>query len=61
MAEMYVADDMSPNLYGWVSPKCDHVGVVTVTVVNRPAIKKYQEVIRDRAGDKIAGGKIIKD
>ena len=60
MADMYVDDDMSPDLYGWVSPKCDHVGVVTVTVVNRPAIKQYQKAIHDRAGDKIAGGNIIK-
>merc|ERR1711956_119923 len=35
-------------------------GVGTGTVVNRPAIKQYQKAIRDRAGDKIAGGKIIK-
>jgi len=60
MAEMYVGDDVSPDFYGWVFPKYDHVGVGTGTVVNRPAIKKYQKAIRDRAGDKIAGGKIIK-
>merc|ERR1712054_504599 len=41
-------------------PKYDHVGVGTGTVVNRPAIKQYQQGIRDRAGDKISGGKIIK-
>jgi len=60
MAEMYVGDDVSPDFYGWVFPKYDHVGVGTGTVVNRPAIKDYQKGIRDRAGDKIAGGKIIK-
>jgi len=60
MAEMYVGDDVSPDFYGWVFPKYDHVGVGTGTVVNRPAIKEYQKAIRDRAGDKIAGGKIIK-
>merc|ERR1712115_763866 len=60
MAEMYVGDDVSPDFYGWVFPKYDHVGVGTGTVVNRPAIKKYQKAIRDRAGDKISGGKIIK-
>ena len=43
-----------------VFPKYDHVGVGTGTVVNRPAIKQYQKAIRERAGDKIAGGKIIK-
>jgi len=60
MAEMYVGDDVSPDFYGWVFPKYDHVGVGTGTVINRPAIKEYQKAIRDRAGEKIAGGKIIK-
>merc|ERR1711966_444361 len=48
MAEMYVGDDVSPDFYGWVFPKYDHVGVGTGTVVNRPAIKQYQKAIRDR-------------
>merc|ERR1719463_880958 len=60
MAEMYVGDDVSPDFYGWVFPKYDHVGVGTGTVVNRPGIKEYQKAMRERAGDKIAGGKIIK-
>lgn len=57
---MYVGDDVSPDFYGWVFPKYDHVGVGTGTVLNRPAIKEYQDAIRARAGEKIAGGKIIK-
>jgi len=60
LAEMYVGDDVSPDFYGWVFPKYDHVGVGTGTVINKPAIKKYQDAIRDRAGDKISGGQIIK-
>lgn len=60
LAEMYVGDDVSPDFYAWVFPKHDHVGVGTGTVVNRPAIKKYQQGIRERCKDKIAGGKIIK-
>jgi len=60
LAEMYVGDDVSPDFYGWVFPKYDHVGVGTGTVVNRPAIKEYQTAIRERAGKKIEGGKIIK-
>jgi geranylgeranyl reductase len=60
LAEMYVGDDVSPDFYAWVFPKHDHVGVGTGTVVNRPAIKQYQKAIRDRAGAKIEGGKIIK-
>jgi geranylgeranyl reductase len=60
MAEMYVGDDVSPDFYGWVFPKYDHVGVGTGTVVNRPAIKQYQDATRKRAGDKIKDGKIIR-
>ena len=60
LAEMYVGDDVSPDFYGWVFPKYDHVGVGTGTVINRPGIKDYQKAIRERAGPKIEGGKIIK-
>merc|ERR1719171_3162103 len=47
MAEMYVGDDVSPDFYGWVFPKYDHVGVGTGTVVNRPGIKEYQKAMRE--------------
>ena len=42
MTEMYVGDDVSPDVYGWVFlfPKYDHVGVDTGTVLNRLAIKQ---------------------
>jgi len=60
LAEMYVGDDVSPDFYGWVFPKYDHVGVGTGTVMNRPAIKQYQKAMRDRCAEKIEGGKIIK-
>jgi geranylgeranyl reductase len=60
LAEMYVGDDVSPDFYGWVFPKYDHVGVGTGTVVNRPQIKKYQKAMRERCAEKIEGGKIIK-
>merc|ERR1719389_355842 len=29
LAEMYVGEDVSPDFYGWVFPKYDHVGVGT--------------------------------
>lgn len=29
LAEMYVGDDVSPDFYGWVFPKYDHVAVGT--------------------------------
>jgi geranylgeranyl diphosphate/geranylgeranyl-bacteriochlorophyllide a reductase len=34
--------------------------IIIGTVVNRPAIKKYQKAMRDRCAAKIEGGKIIK-
>ncbi len=43
LAEMYVGDDVSPDFYGWVFPKYDHVAVGTGTVVNKTAIKQYQQ------------------
>ena len=59
-AEMYVGDDVSPYFYGWVFPKYDHVAVGTGTVVNKTAIKQYQQATRDRSKVKTEGGKIIR-
>merc|ERR1719379_1338283 len=60
LAEMYVGDDVSPDFYGWVFPKYDHVAVGTGTVVNKTAIKDYQTATRNRSAPKIEGGSIIK-
>ncbi|KAM7475630.1 hypothetical protein LguiB_022873 [Lonicera macranthoides] len=60
LAEMYVGDDVSPDFYGWVFPKCDHVAVGTGTVTHKGDIKKFQNATRLRAKDKILGGKIIR-
>ncbi|KAK9684547.1 hypothetical protein RND81_10G217400 [Saponaria officinalis] len=60
LAEMYVGDDVSPDFYGWVFPKCDHVAVGTGTVTHKSDIKKFQLATRARAMDKIEGGKIIR-
>ncbi|KAJ4960061.1 hypothetical protein NE237_019971 [Protea cynaroides] len=60
LAEMYVGDDVSPDFYGWVFPKCDHVAVGTGTVTHKGDIKKFQLATRNRAKDKINGGKIIR-
>ena len=60
LAEMYVGDDVSPDFYGWVFPKYDHVAVGTGTVVNKTAIKQYQTAMRNRAEEKCEGGKIIR-
>ncbi|KAL6281330.1 hypothetical protein ACE6H2_018211 [Prunus campanulata] len=60
LAEMYVGDDVSPDFYGWVFPKCDHVAVGTGTVTHKGDIKKFQLATRNRAKDKILGGKILR-
>ena len=60
LAEMYVGEDVSPDFYGWVFPKYDHVGVGTGSVMDKTGIRKYQTAIRARCGPKIEGGKVIK-
>ncbi|GAB2289665.1 hypothetical protein Dimus_023972 [Dionaea muscipula] len=60
LAEMYVGDDVSPDFYGWVFPKSDHVAVGTGTVTHKSDIKKFQLATRNRAMDKIDGGRIIR-
>jgi len=59
-AEMYVGEDVSPDFYAWVFPKCDHVAVGTGTVVDKKGIQKYQQGIRDRAATRIADGEILR-
>ncbi|XVE59746.1 hypothetical protein DITRI_Ditri05aG0072000 [Diplodiscus trichospermus] len=60
LAEMYVGDDVSPDFYAWVFPKCDHVAVGTGTVCAKQDIKLYQRGIKERVRNKINGGKVIK-
>lgn len=60
LAKTYVGDDVSPNFYGWVFPKCDHVAVGTGTVTHKEDIKKFQTTTRQRAQDMILGGRIIR-
>jgi len=59
-AEMYVGEDVSPDFYAWVFPKCDHVAVGTGTVVDKKGIQMYQQGIRDRAQNRIKGGEILR-
>ncbi|KAJ8766779.1 hypothetical protein K2173_008333 [Erythroxylum novogranatense] len=60
LAEMYVGNDVSPDFYAWVFPKCDHVAVGTGTVRGKKDIKLYQRGIRERAKEKIKGGELMK-
>lgn len=60
LAEMYVGNDVSPDFYAWVFPKCDHVAVGTGTVRAKRDIKLYQRGIRERVRQKIKGGRVMK-
>ncbi|KAF5949223.1 hypothetical protein HYC85_015180 [Camellia sinensis] len=60
LAKMYVGDDASPDFYGWVFPKCDHVAVGTGTMTHKGDIKKFQTTTRQHAHDKILGSRIIR-
>ncbi|KAK9734661.1 hypothetical protein RND81_04G155500 [Saponaria officinalis] len=60
LAEMYMGDDVSPDFYGWVFPKCDHVAVGTGTVKSKSDIKKFQQGVLARVGSKIKGGRVFK-
>lgn len=59
-AELYLGDDISPDFYGWIFPKGDHVAVGTGC---RPehANRSYAflEGVKARAGPKLRGGKRI--
>ncbi len=59
-AELYLGDDVSPDFYGWVFPKSDHVAVGTGC---RPehANRSYAflEGVKRRAGAKLGGAKRV--
>ncbi|ABX08934.1 geranylgeranyl reductase [Prochlorococcus marinus] len=61
LAEMYVGTDVSPDFYGWVFPKYDHVAVGTGTMQkNQSLIKSLQEGVRQRAQKRLVNGEVIK-
>ena len=61
LAEMYVGKDVSPDFYGWVFPKYDHVAVGTGTMQkNQSLIKSLQAGVRNRAKKRLVNGEVIK-
>ncbi len=61
LAEMYVGTDVSPDFYGWVFPKYDHVAVGTGTMQkNQSLIKSLQVGVRERAQKRLVNGEVIK-
>ena len=60
-AEMYVGTDVSPDFYGWVFPKYDHVAAGTGTMKqNGGLIKSLQFGVRERAKKRLVNGEVIK-
>jgi len=60
-AEMYVGTDVSPDFYGWVFPKYDHVAAGTGTMKqNGSLIKSLQIGVRERAKRRLINGEVIK-
>jgi geranylgeranyl reductase len=59
-AELYLGDDISPDFYGWVFPKSDHVAVGTGC---RPEHSNrayaFLEGVKARAGGKLRGARRI--
>jgi geranylgeranyl reductase len=40
--------DVSPDFYAWVFPKCDHVAVGTGTVIDKKGIQRLGELKRNK-------------
>jgi geranylgeranyl reductase len=59
-AELYLGDDISPDFYGWIFPKSDHVAVGTGCKPEH-ANRSYAflEGVKKRAGSKLRGAKRI--
>jgi geranylgeranyl diphosphate/geranylgeranyl-bacteriochlorophyllide a reductase len=59
-AELYLGDDVSPDFYGWIFPKSDHVAVGTGCKPEH-ANRSYAflEGVKARAGDKLRGARRI--
>ncbi len=59
-AELYLGDDISPDFYGWIFPKSDHVAVGTGCKPEH-ANRSYAflEGVKKRAGNKLKGAKRI--
>jgi geranylgeranyl reductase len=59
-AELYLGDDISPDFYGWIFPKSDHVAVGTgCRPEHANASYAFLEGVKERAGLKLRGAKRI--
>ena len=59
-AELYLGQEVSPDFYGWIFPKYDHVSVgVGAGPEKSNQVRSYLENLRIRAGSKLSDGKIM--
>ena len=59
-AELYLGDDISPDFYGWIFPKSDHVAVGTgCRPEHANASYAFLEGVKARAGSKLRGARRI--
>jgi geranylgeranyl reductase len=59
-ADMYLGTDVSPDFYGWVFPKGDHVAVgVGLGRKHAKSAKQYLTNLKVRLGDALAGGRVL--
>ncbi len=58
-AELYLGPEVSPDFYGWIFPKYDHVSVgVGAGPEQSHNVRRYLENLRIRAGAKLSDGEI---
>jgi geranylgeranyl reductase len=58
-AELYLGDEVSPDFYGWVFPKHDHLSVgVGVSPDHSTKVRTYLNNLVERTGNKLKDGKI---
>jgi geranylgeranyl reductase len=59
-ADMYLGQDVSPDFYGWVFPKGDHVTVgVGIGRKHAKAARQYLAQLKDRLGPALDGGQVV--
>ncbi len=59
-ADLYLGPDVSPDFYGWVFPKDDHVTVgVGIGRAHAKHTKRYLAQFKERLGDALDGGTVL--
>ncbi len=60
-AELYLGPEVSPDFYGWVFPKSDHVSVgVGACSVGGGEMRALLANLKERLGPRLEGGKVLR-